>query len=40
MYQSVSMQLGFGMGGIMNERSIGLLAFPPQKTHRKKKFVC
>jgi hypothetical protein len=28
MYQSVSMQFGFGMGGIMNERSIGLLAFP------------
>jgi hypothetical protein len=28
MYQLVSMQLDFGMGGIVNERKIGLLTFP------------
>jgi hypothetical protein len=31
MYQSVSMQLVLGMGGIVNERNLGHLVFPSAK---------
>jgi hypothetical protein len=34
------MQLGLGMGGIVNERNLGLLAFPSgKKASCKKKYV-